>query len=281
MVVKSRDVMRSTVPEYLQLLEVPEGEPRRAAWVDDYEAAHPAVFATYYRSWGNPDGRAAAADAVSQLAKVIPQREARARSLVERAGQDLVEIGVLDHPEIPVVLLVGGHTSNGWVADLEGVSSLFLALELLGEPPVDDVLVVHEAAHFGHLARSAAWWPDTVAETLFSEGLAVALSRRLRPGLDDTAYLWFDDIHEAWVGECRSREDEIREIVLDGLERTDSDLVAQLFSAKPGSPLPTRCGYWLGDLLLGTLLNGGATPLELVDLTYPEALAVVRAALKA
>jgi len=29
--------MRSTVGDYLGLLEVPEGEPRRAAWVDRYE----------------------------------------------------------------------------------------------------------------------------------------------------------------------------------------------------------------------------------------------------
>ncbi len=169
---KRGGLVRSTIPDYLRLLEAPEGEARRAAWVDDYEAAHPAVFATYYQSWGNPDGRAAAADAVTSLAPVIPGREARARSLVERAGHDLVDIAVLDRPQIPAVLLVGGHTSNGWVADIEGISSLFLALEFLGEPPLDDVLVVHEAVHLGHLARSAASWPQTVGEALFSEGLA-------------------------------------------------------------------------------------------------------------
>jgi hypothetical protein len=278
---KRGGLVRSTIPDYLRLLEAPEGEARRAAWVDDYEAAHPAVFATYYESWGNPDGRAAAADAVTSLAPVIPGREARARSLVERAGHDLVDIAVLDRPQIPAVLLVGGHTSNGWVADIEGVSSLFLALEFLGEPPLDDVLVVHEAVHLGHLARSAASWPQTVGEALFSEGLAVALSRRLRPGLDDTAYLWFDDTHEPWVGDCRAREDNIRRTVLDALECTDGELIAQLFSAKPGSPLPIRCGYWLGDLVLRALLDRGVSPVELVNLSYLEALAVVRHELEA
>ena len=33
--------MRSTVGDYLSLLEIPEGESCRAAWVDRYEAAHP------------------------------------------------------------------------------------------------------------------------------------------------------------------------------------------------------------------------------------------------
>jgi len=278
---KRGGLVRSTIPDYLRLLEAPEGEARRAAWVDDYEAAHPAVFATYYQSWGNPDGRAAAADAVTSLAPVIPGREARARSLVERAGHDLVDIAVLDRPQIPAVLLVGGHTSNGWVADIEGVSSLFLALEFLGEPPLDDVLVVHEAVHLGHLARSAASWPQTVGEALFSEGLAVALSRRLRPGLDDTAYLWFDETHGTWVNECRAREDDICKIVVNGLDRSDRDLIAQLFSTKQGSRLPIRCGYWLGDLVLRALLARGATPVELVNLSYLEALAVVRHELEA
>jgi len=109
----------------------------------------------------------------------------------------------------------------------------------------------------------------------------VALSRRLRPGLDDTAYLWFDKTHGPWVNECRAREDDICNIVVNGLDHTDRGLIAQLFSAKPGSPLPIRCGYWLGDLVLRALLDRGVSPVELVNLTYLEALAVMRHELEA
>lgn len=264
--------MRSTVGDYLGLLEVPEGVPRRAAWVDRYEAAHPAVFARYYENWGNTRRRDQAADAVSQLAPVIRQREVGARSLVTRAGRDVKEIGVLQADEIPAVLLVGGHPSNGWVTDLEGVTTLFLALEYLGEPPFDDILVTHEAVHLGHLGGPAATWPATVAEALFSEGLAVAVSRHVRPGLDDSAYLWFDDSHQRWVNECRERDSEIRRTVLARFGSTDSEFISTLFGAQSGSPLPTRCGYWMGDLIVRHLIeDASASPRELLCWTYQHA----------
>ncbi len=198
------------------------------------------------------------------------------RAFAADAGAALCDLGVLDDPDLPLVMLVGGGTSNGWVADHRGAPTLFVALELLDDSPGDEVLVLHEATHVAHQRLMASPWPETVLEALVSEGLAVALSRQLRPGLSDSAYLWFDEAHHDWLLECGRQEDAIREVVLDALDSTDPDTVAHLFSARPGSGLPVRSGYWLGDEVLQKLLADGRTARDLMAWEYPTAREAVR-----
>lgn len=80
----------STVAAYLELLEVPEGRPRREAWTRQYEAAHPDAFAKYYENWGSTDRRSYAADQVSTIAPILRERETRARSLVDAVTRDFM-----------------------------------------------------------------------------------------------------------------------------------------------------------------------------------------------
>lgn len=61
--------------------------------------------------------------------------------------------------ELDAVFLVGNHTANGWVAEFHGRPSLFVALELLGAPPYDGILVSHEAQHVTHNHHGAETWP--------------------------------------------------------------------------------------------------------------------------
>lgn len=274
------EAMQSTVDAYLRLLEFPAGEARQRAWVDQYEAAHPAIFQTYYVSWGNRARRQQAADTVAALAPEVRSRERRAAALVENAARDLATLGILEDSSIPAVLLVGGHTSNGWVTDLDGEPTLFLALEYLPEPPFDDLLVAHEATHVAHLKLGACGWPDTVAADLIREGVATVVSRALRPGSADPAYLWFDDDHTGWVSECRRRQPEILHAVLTSLHSVDPTVCAELFSAPPGSPLPTRCGYWVGDLVVQRLLARGTTLHQLMSWPYAEAVTNVTTVLQ-
>ncbi len=78
--------VESTVREYLRLLDVPAGEARRSAWVGQYEAAPAGIFATYYRSWGNPGRRRDAADAVAAPAAAVTGRELVVPLLVSQAA---------------------------------------------------------------------------------------------------------------------------------------------------------------------------------------------------
>lgn len=72
------------------------------------------------------------------------EREARAEALVRQAEEEFSAQGLL-LDELDVVLLVGNHTANGWVAELNGRPALFVALESMGAPPYDGILVSHEA----------------------------------------------------------------------------------------------------------------------------------------
>jgi hypothetical protein len=192
---------------------------------------------------------------VPALAPRVTAIEARARGLIDVTEEAFRSDGLLSD-DLDVVLLVGGHTSNGWVTELGDTVSLFLALEFLGDPPHDGVLVSHEAFHVAHSRHGAGAWPEDCAASLFQEGLAVAVSREIHPGLDDSAYLWFDDTHADWVRGCEAAEAAIAQRALEHLATSyDETAVRALFTTRDDErELPSRAGYWLGDRLVRGLL---------------------------
>jgi hypothetical protein len=248
--------LTSTLPEYLRLAEIEDDEQRRAAWTDTYEEAYHQVFETYHSAWGKHDRCLEAAADVPRLAPGMTAVEDRARRLVELSEQSFREAGLLDD-DLDVVLLVGGHTSDGWVTEVGDTVTLFLALEFLADPPYDGVLVSHEAFHVAHARHGAASWPEDCTAGLFQEGIAVAISREIHPGLDDTAYLWFDDHHSDWVQECEAAGASIARRALERLEAPYQEpAVRALFTTRDDEPeLPPRAGYWLGDILVRRLLE--------------------------
>ena len=246
----------STVDAYLGLAAIDDDRRRRAAWTATYEAAYRGIFETYYRAWGKRERSLAAAGEVPRLAPTMREVEQRARSLVQHTERSFRATGLLDD-DLDVVLLVGGHTSNGWVTELDGRDVLFLALEFLGDPPYDGVLVSHEAFHVAHARHGAGEWTEDCSASLFQEGIAVAISRELHPGLPESAYLWFDGRHETWVADCERARTKIATRALAELDTPYDDLLVRvLFTVQDGErDLPPRAGYWLGDLLLRRLLD--------------------------
>ncbi|MGC4110399.1 MAG: hypothetical protein QM747_08260 [Nocardioides sp.] len=244
----------STVPGYVALADIPP-DRRESAWTDVYEAAYPEIFATYHSGWGKHERCLAAAVDVPSEAPRILAVEARARALLEETERSFRADGLLSD-DLDVVLLVGGHTSNGWITELDETVTLFLALEFLGDPPYDGVLASHEAFHVAHSRHGADGWPEDGAASLFQEGIATAISRQLHPGLDDSAYLWFDDRHDDWVRECAASERAIVRRALDHLGTSyDEKVCRALFTTQDDEhELPPRAGYWLGDLLVRRLL---------------------------
>lgn len=245
----------STVAEFQELAEI-SSDDRERAWVERYEAGHSSLFASYYSSWGDPHARAAAAARVPALAPLLPERETRARRLVEQTEGLLRAGGLLDDEDVAAVFLVGVGSSDGWVASWLDAPALFLALELLPEPPFDEVLVAHELIHLAHERRRPVPWPETVGTRLFAEGLASALSRRLVPGLALDAYLWVDDAHRDWLAECQRRGGQLMTGLLRDLE-LEEERGQRYFSARPqlAEGLPVRGGYWAGMLAVQRLLD--------------------------
>lgn len=241
--------LTSTVAEYQKLATIEDDASRLEAWAADYETAHRDVFDVYYRSYSDPRRRVDGVADVPRLSPLVREREARAEALARQTEQEFRARGLLD--ELDVVLLVGNHTANGWIDEFRGRQSLFVALEFLGAPPHDGIVFSHEALHLAHMRHGAATWPDDVGAHLIQEGIATAASRELHPGLSDSAYLWTDEQHDPWVRECRDAEMTLAALVLDQLAApAEAPHVKGLFD--PGcqaSTLPSRSGYWLGDLL--------------------------------
>jgi hypothetical protein len=258
----------STVPGYVALTEVP-GHLREAAWTDVYEAAYPEIFETYHSGWGTHERCLASAADVPAEAPRIAAVEARARDLIEESERSFRTDGLLTE-DLDVVLMVGGHTSNGWVTGLGETVTLFLALEFLGDPPYDGVLVSHEAFHVAHARHGASGWPEDGAAGLFQEGLAVAVSRALHPGLPDSGYLWMDDAHAAWVEECTDLAPVLAARMLGLLDTPyDDEAVRSFFTGDRRQPdLPVRAGYWLGDVVARSLLEETPTH-ELIEWDHP------------
>lgn len=241
-------MLTTTTAAYLRLLDVPEGQPRRDAWALRYEAAHADIFNVYYDGRGDVARRHQAADEVATVARELPERETRAGDLVHATAHAMHEVGLLERPWLPTVLMVGSGTANGWVALHQGSPTLFLALELLPPPPYDAILIAHEAAHVAHALSSAITWPAPVGAMLFVEGLAVTASRTLWPGHSASAYLWFDDDHEQWVQDCEEAQDTIRSLTDAAWETYDARVTGRLFEGAPQpANVPPRAGYWLGD----------------------------------
>lgn len=241
----------STVGAWQELAEIPDADDRVAAWTTSYEARFPSVFEVYYSAWGAPSRRREAALQAPTLKDQITAAEDRACHLLDQAENDFRERGLLQG-ELRAVLMVGGHTSNGWVAEHNGHRSLFLALEYLGTAPYDDLLVVHEITHVVQSQLSPSTGARKYGSSLavMVEGAATATSRALRPGHTDSAYLWMDGHHEAWLDECNANAAAIASLLLRHADTPDDDEeVAPLFRNRATPGIPARSGYWVGELI--------------------------------
>jgi len=190
----------STVDTWLRMAEISDAALRERAWIEEYEAAFPTVFETYYRAWGRRDLIPEASRTAPERIAEVEAADRRSRAVLARVEEEFRLLGLLN----PADLLVGQHSSNGWVTMHEGRATLFLALEFLPDPPFDEILIVHELSHVvqGLLSGVALDGVMPVGEAVLTEGAAAAVSRFLRPGAPDSAYLWFDDAHQAWIEEC-------------------------------------------------------------------------------
>lgn len=259
----------STANAWQTLARISDADERETAWSDDYEAGFPTVFDVYYSAWGDRGRRRDAALQAPELVTRIRAAESRAQALLRQAEGDLRDRGLLSEDDLYAVLLVGVHTSNGWVVEHAGQRTLFLALEFLGLPPHDDLLVVHELTHIAQAQLSVATHARTYPASLavMVEGVATATTRVLRPGLTDSEYLWMDDDHHQWVDRCRTNAPRIAATLLEHLDTPDhADAVAPLFRNLSDRHIPARSGYWAGDQIAQGLLHQGHTLLDLAGI---------------
>lgn len=264
----------TTANAWQRLARISDAEGRVTAWTREYEAGFPTVFDVYYSAWGDRGRRRDAALRAPELTQRIRAAESRARVLLREAEDDFRDRGLLCEDDLHAVLLVGGHTSNGWVAEHAGQRTLFLALEFLGHPPHDDLLVVHELTHVAQAQLSVATRAQTYPASLavVVEGVATATTRVVRPGLTDSAYLWMDEGHHQWVDRCRASAPKIATMLLEHLDTPDdADAVAPLFRNVTDQHVPARSAYWAGDQIAQDMLQQGYALRDLLSIAEDDA----------
>ncbi|MET7968073.1 hypothetical protein [Micromonospora sp. NPDC005305] len=251
--------VRDLVPDFLACLDECAGTPA-AGWPDRwrsrYLARHPDVFRALDRggTWSGAEEVAEVLLGLRDRAADLADRTEAVRALLPSGVAAVCDALAWSDTADPVecVVLVGLHRANGWADELDGRFALFLAVEQLGPPGDDRLLVLHEAAHVVHDRRAGIHaWPDHgVANALFTEGLATQVSAEVDPGRPDEDYLWFGRPgYRAWLAECRDRWPEILGRVRADLDATDREHHAAYFLMRDsplGGDLPKRCGYLVG-----------------------------------
>lgn len=252
----------STTAAYRLLADVPAGQEREAAWVDKYEAVHSDIFSAYYSGFGDPSGRPEACARVGAVLAELDAREDRVLSELQKASDDFTDLGLIpDNTALDVVLMVGTGDSDAWVDVLHDRPTLFVALEMLREPPADGLLAVHELVHVVHMrALWSSFVPapelrDHVGLRVWAEGLAVAGTRLLRPGHEDSAYLFADGA--GWIRDCERHAPQILDALRARLDKVDAETAYALCGVTNKHPWPSRAGYWLGDLAVRQHLAAG------------------------
>jgi hypothetical protein len=231
-----------------------------ALWVSGYESEWGPVFSSYYRTGhGVPEHRVAAAKRLVGSWRTCEAARVRAHGLVAAAADRLADaLGLVGG--VPYVVMFGTGDSNGWVTVFEGQPTLFLAVELLPDAPYDEVLIVHELVHVAHQSHASYDDEDaSVGEMLLQEGIATALSARLRPGLAPDDYLWFGRPGVSrWRASCLDVWDRcVSDIVSLAGSREVAD-VRRFFSGSEISVtdgVPGRAGYLIGALGVEQLLE--------------------------
>lgn len=251
--------VRDLVPDFLACLDECAGTPAASwpeRWRSRYLGRHHDIFRSLDRDgeWTGAEDLPGTLLALRDRADDLAARADAVRALLpDGVAAVCGALGWSDSNDpVECVVLVGIHRANGWADPLAGRYALFLAVEELGPPGDDQLLVLHEAAHVVHdrLAGIRHWPDHGVANALLTEGLATQVSAELEPGRPDEDYLWFGRPgHRSWLDECRRRWAEIVDRIGVDLDATDPAHHAAYFlmRASPlAGDLPKRCGYLVG-----------------------------------
>ncbi|MGH9155827.1 MAG: hypothetical protein ACRD1K_08360 [Acidimicrobiales bacterium] len=179
---------------------------REAQWRERYEGAHPEVFAAFYADQPDQSGRAALVRELSRVRQLAREAGPVVAGIIEELEPAVAAaLGLAVPPDPQHVLMIGPHTTNAVVGRLDGEVVLFHCLEWFFSEGGARVLVAHEDAHALHeLALGVRPPQDDAAWLAFSEGLALAVTRRVVAGQPEADYFWYGyGGFEEWLPWCR------------------------------------------------------------------------------
>jgi hypothetical protein len=255
-----------------------QGDPV-TAW-EAYERGQHEVFARYFAGWGKAERRPAAAAAMVQTAERLTTAGLDWPGLLQDVAARMTALVPTDH-EIPVVVFVGMGTSNGWVTQLRGQETVFLAAELAAPPPFDAVLIAHELTHALQYLMHPGWAAEDYAlgALAFAEGLGTYVSALAYPGHGDNEYLWVDASHREWLRDCEQAWPTAAAALRDVADEPCGGAAERQFfsigSSGEIASVPSRFGYYAGLRVVRDLATE-MSPTELLALDVPQAQTLLR-----
>lgn len=175
-------------------------------------------------------------------------------SIVEEMEKRFQQVFQLDLA-LRHVLMVGTFGSNAFVTRDDRRKIFFAVEKLSAKREHLEVIVAHEIGHVIHFAlatRQGLDW-STVdwghgLTTLFTEGAATYLSKKIVPGLFESVYFTYDDAGDPWVRCYEDHKSEIKQRFLEDVTG-DWDMVKEKewFRLRGGNYFGyERLGYLLG-----------------------------------
>ncbi|GAB4050490.1 hypothetical protein [Catellatospora paridis] len=256
-------LVRDLVPAFLDFWAQAADAPpdRQLRLWRGYIARHPEVVADVIRGGGEPDPGPALAR-YPELIDRIRANGALAAGWFEQAARLVAPALQAEELTVPCVSMVGLARSNGWVSEVDGRPTLFMAVEQLPHDTAARILAAHEMAHAIQLPMPATPWPEEgpLGHGIFAEGFATLLTTELLPEYGPAEHLWFGPGHEDWLAECEQVLPAARAEILACLDATDRDVQRRYLNMHAGYHLPDRIGYLVGVRALEQLRKAYTWP---------------------
>ena len=237
------------MPAFWSYWERAKGEPaskRYALFEELVQKPHAAVYEGVFSGAPKPPSEFVPA----ALAKV-PELETRMRALSSLLAGELpreLETFRKTFPKfqcsVPVYFVFSGGAFDGATRTVSGKTALLFGLDVIARLDEElSPLVVHELFHVyqGQVVKDP---PETVSWSLWEEGLATYVSRKLNPGVPEQKVCCLPPLEPIQADLPRIAADLLAR--LDSTEKSDN---ARFFLGGQELDIPSRSGYYLGYLV--------------------------------
>lgn len=246
-------MINNTIPSFLKLWE---GTDVELTVLNQYFTSHPEIFEEYFK-YHCPKTK----ERLSNAINLYPTKIEDIRIITESLPNIIQEItNEYDNKfnfdvNMKFHLFVGAFGSNAFV-EREIIGDIFFAVEKLS-PDSNHlrVIVAHEIGHIYHnvmlqndgMDWRKAEWTDA-AVTLYREGIATYLSKKIVKGLNESVYYSYDNDGEHWLQCYIENEEHIKKRFLaDYIEGWTFEKEKEWFRLSGGQYFGyNRLGYFLG-----------------------------------
>lgn len=172
--------------------------------------------------------------------------------------------------DLKIIYFVGFFESNPFVTtDREGKLTLCLPIENF---QMDDyfkiIQMYHELTHICHyqILQKDLFYQRSLAFLMIQEGLALHMSKKMIPGLEDSNYLSYQ---QNWYEEAKENHDAIFNGIREYISNDDSEILYR-YTMGTGSTGLEREAYYVGWIIVGKALNDGYSYFDLMTLNEVE-----------